>query len=164
VLAERAAAVRTSTRHGRCWWWPLPITAHRHDSGGDLSRTHGAKGWRLSEWAALLPRVQQVPQPRQVSSAQHPLPVYTNAAAWVLHAHTVCGLSQAEEAEAQPGQPKQAGIQRAMSTFDLAMLYSNLLCLCVGYTSCHGKVYTILAPTPMVGSNHSVVGMCDRGP
>jgi hypothetical protein len=39
-------------------------------------------------------------------------------------AHTVCGSSQAKEAEeAQPGQLKQAGIQkRAMSTFDPAML------------------------------------------
>jgi hypothetical protein len=38
-------------------------------------------------------------------------------------AHTVCGSSQAKEAkEAQPGQLKQAGMQRAMSTFDPAML------------------------------------------
>jgi hypothetical protein len=40
------------------------------------------------------------------------------------YAHTVCGSSQAKEAdEAQPSQLKQAGIQRAMSTFYLAMLY-----------------------------------------
>jgi hypothetical protein len=41
------------------------------------------------------------------------------------YAHTVCGSSQAKEAEAQPSQLKQAaGIQkRAMSTFDPAMLY-----------------------------------------
>jgi hypothetical protein len=38
------------------------------------------------------------------------------------YAHTVCGSSQAKEAEAQPSQLKQAGIQRAMSTFDQAML------------------------------------------
>jgi hypothetical protein len=58
----------------------------------------------------------------------HSLLVYTNAAAGLLlydDAHTVCGSSQAKEAEeAQPAQLKQAvGIQkRAMSTFDPAML------------------------------------------